>query len=418
MEHDEIKLETYTNVLNGLPRHEQSHLLLGNGFNASLGIKTDYENIFNEMKNRYPAYENIESELRNKGYDIEAIMAKLKSQIIEGTDYQTFLSQYISKKIKLDFMKATQSIMSSKIGTIYKSKNQGIYQLLEKFANYFTLNYDLFLYWLLMKFKSDNFIEIVPPQAYFDFKRKDLDQKTKEEVFRAVETAYDRGYLEIVVNGDERKWNLRKVTKTRFKNYVKHYFNRDNFPNQYINEAVDHVLESRNRDTTKNTENLLIRDGFTNSPDPIYDEEQSDQNLFFLHGAFHLYQKGGRVHKITRQMEKPLYERVETIINSEEEDVVCVFEGSSSDKIGKIKEIPYLQIAHQKLSTLRGTLVILGCSLSDNDRHVFEQINKSNIDSVYISSCEETKLSDHYKAIDLFPSKSIILFNYNDISYE
>ena len=168
----------------------------------------------------------------------------------------------------------------------------------------------------------------------------------------------------------------------------------------------------------KNARYLDILDGFTESSDPFYDREQSNQNLFFLHGAFHLYQKGGRVHKITRQMEKPLYERVETIINSEEEDVVCVFEGSSSDKMGKIKEIPYLQIAHQKLSTLRGTLVIIGSSLSDNDRHIFEQINKSSIHSVYISSCEETKLGDHDKAKCLFPSKSIILFDYNTISYE
>ena len=228
MEHDEIKLETYTNVLNGLPRHEQSHLLLGNGFNASLGIKTDYENIFNEMKNRYPAYENIESELRNKGYDIEAIMAKLKSQIIEDTEHKDFLSPYIGKNIKIDFMKATQSILYAKIGTIYKSKNRGIYQLLEKFTNYFTLNYDLFLYLLLMEFKRDNSYGIAPPQASFDFKRPDLGE-TQEKVFHAVKTARDEGYLKIVVSRDEKKWNLSELSKTRFANYVKHYFKKNKF---------------------------------------------------------------------------------------------------------------------------------------------------------------------------------------------
>ena len=36
-----------------------------------------------------------------------------------------------------------------------EKKNEGIYLLLREFTNYFTLNYDSFLYMLLLKYKKD-----------------------------------------------------------------------------------------------------------------------------------------------------------------------------------------------------------------------------------------------------------------------
>ena len=180
MEHDEIKLETYTNVLNELPRHGQSHLLLGNGFNTSLGIRTNYESIFNEMKKEYSEYENIKEKVKARQYDIEVIIDELKNQINESADYKKFLSQYISKKVKFDFMKATQSIVIKEVKNVYQEKNQGIYLLLKNFIqNYFTLNYDPFLYLLLMKFKKDNSIEAIALQNTLKFQEENLTQ-TKE----------------------------------------------------------------------------------------------------------------------------------------------------------------------------------------------------------------------------------------------
>ena len=43
-------------------------------------------------------------------------------------------------------MKAAHEIVKSKIKNIYAEKNEGIHILLKNFANYFTLNYDSFLY--------------------------------------------------------------------------------------------------------------------------------------------------------------------------------------------------------------------------------------------------------------------------------
>ena len=58
-------------------------------------------------------------------------------------------------KIKLDFMQALHSIVKSQIKHVYAEQNEGIYILLSQFDNYFTLNYDSFLYLLLLKYRKN-----------------------------------------------------------------------------------------------------------------------------------------------------------------------------------------------------------------------------------------------------------------------
>ena len=99
MKDDEVKLETYTNILNHL-NPEKSHLLLGNGFNNSLGIKTDYKSIFEEMKEEHADYKILEKSIKNKGYNIEDVIGELENQIIKDSEYKLFLSQYIHRKFK------------------------------------------------------------------------------------------------------------------------------------------------------------------------------------------------------------------------------------------------------------------------------------------------------------------------------
>ena len=192
--------------------------------------------------------------------------------------------------------------------------------------------------------------------------------------------------LEITVDEHTEKRNLHQIPKTSFITQIKEYFKNENWKNKDIEKAVTLLWNNKKKgQKTDKFKQLSLYDGFSNSSDPIYNIEQRTQNLFFLHGAFHIYEKGGVIYKITRKNNEPLYER---IINSEGENIVCVLESSSSDKMRKINQYPYLQIAYEKLSTLEGSLVILGCSLSGNDRHIFEQINKSSIHSIYISSCK------------------------------
>ena len=103
-------------------------------------------------------------------------------------------------------------------------------------------------------------------------------------------------------------------------------------------------------------------------------------------------------------------------MNTEEREVVSVFQ--AANKTDEIQKSPYLQKSLSKLSTLSGELVIIGCSLSDNDAHVFEQINNSEIETIYISSREGSKTRNYNRAKKYFKNKEITLFDADSISYQ
>lgn len=148
----------------------------------------------------------------------------------------------------------------------------------------------------------------------------------------------------------------------------------------------------------------------------IFNINSPTQNLFFLHGAFHIYKDGVKEKKITQKNDKALYERLESILNSEEKEILCIFQ--SENKLDAINESTYLKNNLDKLETLSGNMVIIGSSLSENDSHIFERINKSQIDTLYISTTSKSKVDIHDKANNYFPSKNIYLFNATSISYE
>jgi len=83
----DIKIITYSQVLQELGETDQcSHLLLGNGFNSSLGISTKHENIFEKMIEKNLVYEQVKLQIQETGYDIEKLIGLLKNVLkqIEG----------------------------------------------------------------------------------------------------------------------------------------------------------------------------------------------------------------------------------------------------------------------------------------------------------------------------------------------
>jgi len=148
----------------------------------------------------------------------------------------------------------------------------------------------------------------------------------------------------------------------------------------------------------------------------VFDSKCETQNVFFLHGAFHIYKDGRIIKKITQESDKALYEKLEEILNNEEQDIVCVFQ--QDIKINAINQNEYLLNCYNKLGSLTGNMVIIGSSLADNDNHIFEQINNSGIETVFISSLLR-EIEENYKLAKLrFHSKKIYLFDAETISYE
>jgi len=414
MSKKEIVLKSYKELLKEISGQE-NNLLLGNGFNMSLGVKTDYKSIYDEMKISYKGYQEIEKEFEESNYDIEKIMGELGEKL---TVSEGFLPKFISNKIKLDFMKATSHIASSQVNKVYQEKNEGIFMLLKNFSNYFTLNYDPFLYLLLMKFKRNKDNEAILFQNTFSFIEDDLNEG-QSDIYTKIKKARNSGQLTVAVNGDGISKDLSLCTKGDFTTAVRIYLNDEELKPKDINKVVGLIWEEENQSPRMVTDDGFRQDSLLPDEEPtgpVFDVNKETQSLFFLHGAFHIYQDGGKIKKITQQSEKALYNRLEEIINNEEEEIVCVF--SNDNKLNEIEGNDYLKQGYKKLSKLSGSLVVIGLSLADNDKHIFDQINKSKVDNIYISSKEKSKNKVYKKAQELFNGKNIILFDQDTISYE
>lgn len=410
-----IELLNYQEVLKRIQGHE-NHLLIGNGFNRGLGVNTSYSSIFQKMTEcDFELYKEAQSLVKECGEDLERFIGRLTEDI----DPQNhFLKKFVANKLKMDFMKATHEIVKTAIKKVYAEENAGVHILLNNFTNYFTLNYDPFLYLLLLHFKSgkDTALAMEPSLKFIE---EDLDTR-ENNIYTEIKHAREHGTMVMSGVDDDSATtsDFKALKKKRFITVITEYSEKNNkgWKQKDIEAVVKSLLEEEKKYKLQNT----VDDGsrqlslFGGEKAYEFDIESATQNLFFLHGAFHIYKDGKSVRKIT-QSDKALYERVEDILNNDELDLVCIFQ--TENKIDEIKKNPYLTKCLNKLNTLSGIMVIIGSSLDDNDNHIFDAIAKSNIETLYISTMENDKEKTIEKAVRKFPSKSIHLFDATSISY-
>lgn len=208
------------------------------------------------------------------------------------------------------------------------------------------------------------------------------------------------------------------LTKTHFTKEVQEYAktNNKNWKSKDISRVVCKIFEEEQstRFLKKIDDGSRQLDLFNGQSEFVFENIET-QNLFFLHGAFHIYKDGKDYKKITQETDKALYDKLEDVLNKEGQDVVCVFQ--HTDKINVIKNNGYLLNCLNKLENISGNLVIIGSSLDDNDNHIFENINNSKIDMVYISTFKN-KDNIYTKAKSVFSKKNFCLFDAETISYE
>jgi len=419
VENKEINLLTYDDVLEKINAHE-NHLLIGNGFNRGLGINTSYASIFNRMidseRSVYGDAIPLVEECKN---DLESFIGRL---IEDVSPNNSFLKKYIENKVKIDFMKATHEIVKDNIKDIYSKDNEGVFVLLQNFTNYFTLNYDTLLYLLLLKYKiSEDDINAISFTSSIKF-MNELEDYRSTNIFTEIKELRVKGFLEINNNEDEKFVHKRldKVTKQSFISSVNEYSksNGKNWKTKDIDRVVGLVLkEEQENKVLKNIDDGSRYHGlFDNDPVFIFDLSSRTQNLFFLHGAFHIYKNGKSIYKITQDNDKALYSKLEEILNHEEMSIVCVFK--QDDKLDTIKENDYLLKCYKKLKTLSGNMVIIGSSLADNDNHIFSQIEKSNVKRLFISTFKKNYKEFYKLAEEKFPTKEIYLFDAETVSYK
>ena len=408
----EVSFISYSEMLATLEHQNNNHLLLGNGFNCSLGIKTRYPDIFKQMKLDNPNYESI----INDNFDLEEFIGTCKSNIKqENNNYYNFMTTFFHNRIKEDFMKAVTKIVSKEVKNIFQEKNDKIYLLLKNFTNFFTLNYDPFLYQLLMTYKKDDYTEkeAIAFRNSLPFVKELMDQ-TNQELYEIIKQAYSNGQLTITIPNKPKIINdFNKLKKNEFKQAVKKYLQNTTYSNSQIQKVVDKIWEENINPNKKIIER--IDDGFGLFNDEIQYCHPETQNLFFLHGAFHIYKKGSSIYKITQTSEKALYDKIEEVIENKDENILCIF--SDKNKLDEIRQEQYYLNCYNKLEKLEGNLVVIGCAFSTNDDHIFSQINKSKINNIYVTCFENEQEDFKLKLRKIFPNKTINLVDIKTITY-
>ncbi|WP_426608145.1 DUF4917 family protein [Pantoea anthophila] len=109
-----------------------------------------------------------------------------------------------------------------------------------------------------------------------------------------------------------------------------------------------------------------------------------EQNMFFLHGALHLFDAGYELRKFTWvNTSVRLIEQIREAMNINLFPVF-VSEGTSKEKIEKIRHNDYLAKSFRSFSEISGALFIYGHSLAENDEHFLTCIENGRIRQLYI----------------------------------
>lgn len=123
----------------------------------------------------------------------------------------------------------------------------------------------------------------------------------------------------------------------------------------------------------------------------------SKQNIFYLHGALHLFDDESGIIKCAWKPEESLIENIEKEIQHNNLPVF-IAEGNSDKKKTRIRHHVYLNDSFNKFSdTLNkkeSTLFIFGFSFSQSDEHIFKEIQKSKIEEIFISVYEDGNLKN------------------------
>lgn len=129
-------------------------------------------------------------------------------------------------------------------------------------------------------------------------------------------------------------------------------------------------------------------------------DTKAAQNVFFLHGAMHIYEE---VDEKLRLLPERTRDEITYKLRSEQETVrykilslitkfidnyrimpLVVVEGTHGNKLNRISENTYLQNCYNSLCSSSGTLTTYGVNFNDNDSHIVDAILSSSLANVYI----------------------------------
>jgi hypothetical protein len=284
---------------------KNSNILLGNGFSRSLADTFNYESLFAEFLSKCPSeYKNIFEMFDTNNF--EKIMVKLT--------YAIYVNELFGKhepkieqaaKILQDGLIKTIGDIHPKSEAIYWNRLETIANKIRFFNDIYTLNYDLFIYHIIMILK---------------------DQSEKNEQYRNLPQYKDLWLYSDSFYGEEYEGG-------RFKG-CKYFIKSDKY-----------------------------------------------KAIYYLHGALFIFSFGEQIEEMKLIRKDRKIELIKLIGDTIREGKMPVFvcEGSSDKKLEQIKSSSYLNWVYFKkfCKTEKHKFAIFGCSLSQQDNHIINILDKS-----------------------------------------
>lgn len=110
----------------------------------------------------------------------------------------------------------------------------------------------------------------------------------------------------------------------------------------------------------------------------------TSQQVHFLHGGLHIFDSVNGVKKHTFDGGRGIIDQVRENLN-EGRFPLFVSEPTSQRKLARIEHNPYLNFCYRALSRLNGSDFILGHSIDENDKHIFDGLKSSSVSQIFVS---------------------------------
>lgn len=155
----------------------------------------------------------------------------------------------------------------------------------------------------------------------------------------------------------------------------------------------------------------------------IFGNDSSSQEVFYLHGALHIFDKKYKIIKNTYSRTSIALK--EQTLQNLEQDIYPIFvsEGTSEQKKTKIIHNAYLNHCYKSLGSIgskQSSLVVFGTLLKTNDAHIREAILRNKVKNIYfgVASEEEiNQLEDFKEALEkAHLPRNVQFYDYRSVS--
>lgn len=442
-----MDLMTWTEVQQEIKDVENKNLLLGNGF--SISYKADDFNQKSIIKEIDFLADSTDVS------DIEECIAKTQELVSEGSTH-TVSKETINLWIKTAIHKAFIEKLFEKMPPTVRAKNDynektlvPYKNFLAEFNEFYTLNYDPLLYWMSLHFinNGDKDVQAVM-NAEEKYNSAKEGSKTKENskirLYEQITSCMSKIREKIFVyKAQKDKYNMKvyfadkclydetlskaeadktiaidKISNTLCQNMGKICDANEAIKEEFerIEQDVQTDFDSKRAEIIAISNGIKIKfnDGFLTNRESKQLEWNSEnpQNVYFLHGAFHILQKEDSIVKIKAEPTTTMLKSIQEEWNKGY-DSLTILESTAKNKEEEINKNSYLRDCFYNFKNQNGALVTLGVSFYDSDDHIIDSINSNkNLSKIYVGCYEEpseellNKFKDNTK-VKYFSTKGI-----------